>query len=164
MPATRSAAAFDIAGRLLAAFETNNRINEYMIRNVPAEAWDAKPPGGKGRSIAGIVAHMHNVRLMWLKPAGAIGPLPAKIESDNLTQEGAIAALEASCRAMLAILEPALRGDGRVKGFKPDVASFFAYLFAHDAHHRGQISMLARQLGHPLPQSAMYGMWEWGTR
>jgi hypothetical protein len=24
--------------------------------------------------------------------------------------------------------------------------------------------MLARQLGHPLPQKAMFGMWEWGTR
>ena len=164
MPATKSAADFDIADRLLAAFETNNRINEYMIRNVPVETWDAKPPGGKGRSIAAIVAHMHNVRLMWLKAAGGVGPLPAKLETDKLTQDGAIAALEESCRAMLGILQPALRGDGRVKGFKPDVASFLAYLFAHDAHHRGQISMLARQLGHPVPQSAMYGMWEWGTR
>jgi hypothetical protein len=24
--------------------------------------------------------------------------------------------------------------------------------------------MLARQLGHPLPQKAMFGMWEWGSR
>jgi hypothetical protein len=24
--------------------------------------------------------------------------------------------------------------------------------------------MLARQVGHPLPQKAMFGMWEWGTR
>jgi hypothetical protein len=24
--------------------------------------------------------------------------------------------------------------------------------------------MLARQLGHPLSQSTMYGLWEWGTR
>jgi hypothetical protein len=24
--------------------------------------------------------------------------------------------------------------------------------------------MLARQLGHPLPQKAMFGMWEWGKR
>jgi uncharacterized damage-inducible protein DinB len=37
-------------------------------------------------------------------------------------------------------------------------------LIAHDAHHRGQIAMLARQLGHALPQKAMFGMWEWGTR
>jgi len=24
--------------------------------------------------------------------------------------------------------------------------------------------MVARQLGHPLPQKAMFGMWEWGSR
>jgi uncharacterized damage-inducible protein DinB len=47
---------------------------------------------------------------------------------------------------------------------KPDVGAFLTYLVAHDAHHRGQIAMLARQVGHPLPQKAMFGMWEWGTR
>lgn len=46
------------------------------------------------------------------------------------------------------------------KGFRPDVAGFLGYLIAHDAHHRGQITMLAQQLGHPLPQKAMFGMWE----
>jgi len=62
------------------------------------------------------------------------------------------------------VLKGALESDGRVKGFRPDVAGFFGYLIAHDAHHRGQIWMLARQVGHPLPQKAMFGMWEWGTR
>ena len=37
------------------------------------------------------------------------------------------------------------QSDGRVKGFRPDVAGFLGYLIAHDAHHRGQITMLARQ-------------------
>lgn len=72
--------------------------------------------------------------------------------------------LEQSRDALRAVLSNALEGDGRVKGFKPDVASFFGYLIAHDAHHRGQVTMLARQVGHSLPQKAMFGMWEWGTR
>jgi uncharacterized damage-inducible protein DinB len=46
----------------------------------------------------------------------------------------------------------------------PDVAGFVGYLIAHDAHHRGQITMLARQSGHAIPQKAMFGMWEWGVR
>jgi uncharacterized damage-inducible protein DinB len=62
------------------------------------------------------------------------------------------------------VLRNAFTTDGKVKGFKPDVGSFLAYLLAHDAHHRGQITMLARQLGHPVSQSAMFGIWEWGTR
>ena len=58
----------------------------------------------------------------------------------------------------------ALASNGRIKNFRPDVAGFLGYLIAHDAHHRGQIAMLARQIGHPLPQKTMFGMWEWGSR
>jgi len=34
----------------------------------------------------------------------------------------------------------------------------------HDAHHRGQIVQLARQLGHPISQQTMIGMWQWARR
>jgi hypothetical protein len=67
------------------AFATNNRINEYLIRNLPDEAWRAVPPGGKGRDIASIFAHLHNVRLMWLKSAGKTSPLPDKLEGDRFS-------------------------------------------------------------------------------
>lgn len=164
MAAKPVAVQFDVVERLLAAYSTNNRINEYLIRNIPEAAWTADPPGGKGRSIPAIIAHMHSVRIMWLKSAGGGDPLPAKLEGAGFSKDEGVAALQTSAQAMLRVLEQALRGDGRIKGFKPDVASFLGYLFAHDAHHRGQISMLARQLGHALPQSAMYGLWEWGTR
>ena len=43
---------------LLNALDTNSRINLYLIENLPAEAWKAEPPGGKGRTIAAIVAHI----------------------------------------------------------------------------------------------------------
>jgi uncharacterized damage-inducible protein DinB len=62
------------------------------------------------------------------------------------------------------LLGRSLASDGRIRGFKPDAASFFAYKFAHEAHHRGQIAMLARQMGLPLSKSVGFGMWEWGTR
>jgi uncharacterized damage-inducible protein DinB len=62
------------------------------------------------------------------------------------------------------VIKNALEGDGRIRNFRPDVAGFIGYLIAHDAHHRGQITMLARQVGYPLPQKAMFGMWEWGVR
>jgi len=110
-----------------------------------------------------MVGHIHNVRLMWLKAAAKDIALPAKLEGEFTAKEAA-AALDESYRAMNQLVGDALRGDGKIKGFKPDVGSFLGYLFAHDAHHRGQIAMLARQVGHPLPQKAMFGMWEWGVR
>jgi uncharacterized damage-inducible protein DinB len=155
-------ATFELIDALLHAYDTNDRINHFLIRAVPPEVWSAKPP--KGRDIASIVAHMHNVRLMWLKAAVKTEATPAKLEAAGLTPDGAIAGLSESCAALRAVLASALATDGKIKGFKPDAASFLAYLLAHDAHHRGQISMLARQLGHPISQSAMFGMWEWGVR
>jgi len=149
---------------MAAAYATNNRINEYLIANLPDEAWRAVPPGGKGRDIASIFAHLHNVRLIWLKSAGKTSKLPEKLEGEAFSKKDAIKALNESWQATDALLREAMNGDGRIKGFKPDVYAFIGYLFAHEGHHRGQIAMLARQTGHPLRKSAGFGMWEWGTR
>jgi len=163
MPAKKPPVPFVVADALLGAYAINNRINIYLVQNVPDEAWIAKPPGGKGRDIASIVAHMHNVRLMWLKASGA-ADIPAKVDPANVTKQRAVRALQASWKALEDTLRASLDGPGNIKGFKPDAVGFFGYLVAHDAHHRGQITMLARQLGHPVSQSVMFGMWEWGTR
>ncbi|MBZ5688184.1 MAG: DinB family protein [Acidobacteriia bacterium] len=148
---------------LLNALDTNNRINLYLIENLPTEAWNAKLPDGKGRTIAAIVAHMHNVRVMWLKAAKA-EEIPEQLDRATVTLAQATRALDGSRAALHKLCRQALETDGRIKGFRPDVAGFVGYLIAHDAHHRGQIAMLARQLGHPLPQKAVFGMWEWGRR
>lgn len=152
---------FDLKTSLLSAFATNNRIDQYLIENVPAEAWSAKPPEGRGRTIAAIAAHIHNVRLLWLKAAG-VTKLPVKLEETASAKE-VLNALSESHDALAPLLSAALE-SGQVKSFKPDAASFYAYLIAHDAHHRGQIASLARRLGHAIPQSVGFGMWEWGSR
>jgi uncharacterized damage-inducible protein DinB len=149
---------------LLNAFNTNNRINQYLIDSIPPAAWRAKPPDGKGRTVAAIVAHMHNVRVMWLKVAAKGSKIPGQLDRAKVTPGQALRAIEHSRLALSVVISGALESDGRVRGFRPDVAGFVAYLVAHDAHHRGQIAMLARQVGHPLPQKAMFGMWEWGSR
>ena len=165
-PSAQSAGAeggFPLADALLRAFETNDRINHYLLDGLSDEAWTAEPPGGKGRTIAAIVAHMHNVRVMWLKAAKA-ATLPEQLDRNTVTRAAAAAALVESHAALAALLAESLRADGRIKGFRPDVGGFFAYLVAHDAHHRGQTTMLARQVGHPISQKTMFGMWEWNSR
>ena len=149
---------------LLNAFNTNDRINHYLIDNLPRPAWVGKPPAGKGRSVPAIIAHMHNVRIMWLKASATGTRIPAQLDRAKLTPAQALRGLEQSRQALSVVISRALTGDGRVKGFRPDVAGFLGYLISHDAHHRGQITMLARQMGHPLSQKAMFGMWEWGSR
>jgi uncharacterized damage-inducible protein DinB len=153
----------NIPTAILNAFNTNNRINQYLIDNLPPAAWKAKPADGKGRTIAAIVAHMHNVRVMWLKAAKAV-EIPPQLDRATVTPSQAMRAMENSRHSLCVVINQALASDGRVRSFRPDVIGFVGYLIAHDAHHRGQIAMMARQVGHPLPQRAMFGMWEWGTR
>jgi len=156
--------AFEPVDAMLRAWATNNRIDVYLIENVPDEAWRAKPPNGKGRDIASLFAHLHNVRLMWLKSVDKNAALPVKLEGETCSKEEAVSALRESSAALDGVLRKALSGDGKIPGFKPDAGSFLAYLLAHDAHHRGQVCMLARQVGHPVSKSAGFGLWEWGTR
>ena len=159
-----------LADAMLAAFDTSDRINHYLIENLPAESWRAEPPNGKGRDIASIVAHMHNVRVMWLKAAGGKpsperdATIPEQLDRHKVTPAQARKGLAESRDAIHEVLKASLATDGRIKGFRPDTAGFIGYLIAHDAHHRGQITMLARQAGHPISQKTMFGMWEWGSR
>jgi len=158
---------FSLPQALLTSFDTNDRINRYMIENLPAEAWRAEPPARKGRDVAAVVAHMHNVRVMWLKATKTAAKVPEQLDRFTVTLAQAKKALDASRAALREVLHSSLNdadGLGRIKGFRPDAAGFFGYLIAHDAHHRGQITMLARQVGHSIPQKAMFGMWEWGVR
>jgi uncharacterized damage-inducible protein DinB len=163
MPTSAAKAApFELVPALLRAFDTNEKVNQFLLDQLAPEAWDAEPRSKKGRDVRAIVAHIHNVRVMWLKAAAKGSKIPAKLDRDKVTVAGAKRGLAESHEALRAVIEAALKSDGRIKGFRPDVASFIGYLIAHDAHHRGQVSMLARQAGHPLPQSAQFGMWEWG--
>ena len=102
MPTKKPQAPFAIADALIGAYATNNRINVYLVRNLPEEAWRAKPPGGKGRDIASMVAHIHNVRLMWLKASGA-KEIPPKVEPTTVTKQEALHALEVSSGGHLKI-------------------------------------------------------------
>lgn len=156
--------AIQLPAALRNAFDTNNRINEYLIESIPAETWKMQAQDGKGRTIAAIVAHMHNVRVMWLKVSAKGSEIPAQLNRATVTPAQAVRALEQSCQALGNLIGHALDSDGRIKGFRPDAAGFVGYLIAHDAHHRGQIAMLARQLGQPLPQKVTFGMWEWSSR
>lgn len=164
MAAAKKAEVFDPIASILQAWGTNGRINAYLVANVPDEAWHAKPPGGKGRTVAAIFAHIHNVRLMWLKSVDKDAALPEKLDGELCSKAGVMSALVESEAALTTVLDAALHGDGKVRGFKPDAGGFAAYLLAHEAHHRGQITQLCRLVGFAVSQSTNFGLWAWGTR
>jgi uncharacterized damage-inducible protein DinB len=83
----------------------------------------------------------------------------------------AAAALKKSAAQCVRMLREALsEGPGRkITKFSrgswtrtwPAGGTMFAYMFAHEAHHRGQVLLLAHQLGYRLPAKIMGGIWQW---
>jgi uncharacterized damage-inducible protein DinB len=150
------------ADAVLRSFAIHNRIHLYLLAALPPEVWSAPPPGGKGRTIAALVSHIHKVRLMWMQ-AARLKDIPAELDKTASIAD-AKEALAASDAAVRDWLTPILNGNAKISGFKPDAWAFVAYLIAHEAHHRGQILLVARQLGYPVNQKTSYGLWEWGVR
>ncbi|MCC7014566.1 MAG: DinB family protein [Planctomycetes bacterium] len=154
----------DLGSALVDALATSERINQYLLEHLEPSAWDTPAPVGKGRTIRGIVAHLHNVRVLWLSVSAPEIPAPAKVQREQLTLDDAKLALRASAEALGELVRRALAGGGHVKDFKPDVVGFASYVIAHEAHHRGQICLIARMLGQPLSQQVGFGLWEWRKR
>jgi uncharacterized damage-inducible protein DinB len=170
MPRLSAAPRTDLHQEMAQAYIVNDRMNQLLLEHLDAWAWRAKLPGQKGRTIADIFAHVHNIRRKWLRLSTPHLKLPAQLDRRRCTQKQARAALAESalrCSEMLA--EALTVPQGRVQSFLRDGwtrpwrpgAAMFAYMISHDAHHRGQACMLAHQLGFRLPIAAGYGMWGW---
>ncbi len=170
----RAAAEANIREVLLETYAANDRMNQLLFEHLDADAWRAKPPGLnrlKGRTIAAIFAHMHNNRLVWLKRSAPHLRCPAPLDPVRCTVKQTATAHRKSAARCLQMLREALSEnlDRRVTKFSrgswasvwPAGATMFAYMFAHDAHHRGQVIALAHQLGYLLPERAAYGIWHW---
>jgi uncharacterized damage-inducible protein DinB len=151
--------------QLVETWRINNRINLYLLDAISLEQL-ADLLSSKGRNVAAQFAHLHNVRLMWLK---AVSPAAlksvAKIENDQpIDKELLRSSLTGSGAAIESLLRDAIEHDGRVKGFRPHVPAFLGYMIAHDAHHRSQIIIALKQSGHTIDKKISYGIWEWGSR
>ncbi len=163
MPAKKNAPALDCRVSLEEMLAVSESINQGLLQAVAEAAWSSAPPSGKGRSIAQLFAHIHNVRLMWLV-AQKRDDLPKKLDAETITKAAVRQALGESSAALRAVIrEAAQTPEGRIRDFKPNVAHFVAYLISHEAHHRGQVTQLVRSLGHALDQKSMFGMWQWST-
>jgi len=168
MPRLARAPAVDLPKGMQDSYAVNDRMNQLLLEHLDPRAWRARVPGGKARTIAAIFAHMHNIRCKWLRLSAPHLKPPPRLDRARCTQQQVKQALAQSAKLCSRMLGEALC-EGRVKKFHRDGwarpwtpgASMFAYMIVHDAHHRGQVCMLAHQLGFPLTGKAGYGMWSW---
>jgi uncharacterized damage-inducible protein DinB len=152
-------------------FAANERVNQMLIEHLDPAVWNAKPPG-RVRSIAAIFTHMHNVRTKWIRLSAPHLKAPRQLNRARATPEQVRAGLSESaarCAEMLAEALDYVGGGGRVPMFLrdgwarpwPAGVEMLCYMVGHEAHHRGQVCMLAHQMGFPLAQKVTSGMWDW---
>lgn len=151
----------DADRELLEAFDHSCRVSEYLISVLPKKLWHAEQPGREERSIAAIVAHMQSVRRTFAKLGGA-EPAPDPLDRSSVTPAVALRAFRQSRTALGGLFRVSLnRGEARIKGLPRRTVNMMVYLIQHDAHHRGQICMMARALGHRLWKDDVMRIWGW---
>ena len=157
-------------------FLANDRINQILIEHLDPAAWGTRPPTAKPpgknnvRTIAAIFTHMHNVRAKWVRLTAPHLKVPPQLNRAHCTPQQARAGLAESAARCAEMLAEALGGGGgRVEKFRRDGwarpwpvgVEMLCYMLSHEAHHRGQVCMLAHQLGFPLPTEVASGIWNW---
>jgi uncharacterized damage-inducible protein DinB len=159
---------------VLAAWSTSSRVTDYLVEHLPPALWAATVPGIPRRTIRAIGAHLHNSRCSWIRTLGDEHGIaaPARVDHRAVTPRQLRAALKRSSRGIAALLVLGCYSGGRIppsrayvwRNLPLDVGHVLAYFVAHEGHHRGQIVMVARQLGHRLPREVPEGLWQWTTR
>jgi uncharacterized damage-inducible protein DinB len=159
---TKQSRPVDVGAALLRAYSASARVNQYLVERLHPSVWRAKPPAPRMRTVAALVAHFHNCGLVYLKRAAPTVAVPAELDRFRVTAAQAARALAAKRHAVLEVATVAIERGGRIGS--QDAATFLAYYMVHDGHHRGQILLQARLLGHPVSEETMSGMWQWGVR
>jgi uncharacterized damage-inducible protein DinB len=170
----------EIRDTLLETYAANDAMNQLILELLDPRAWRAQPPGKNpekkpekkngGRTIAAIFAHVHNARLKWLKGSAPHLKCPPPLNPHRCTINQAASAHRKSATQCLLMLKDALSAmpNRRVTKFYRDSwmptwragGTMFTYMFAHEAHHRGQILMLAHQLGYRVMDKSPH-IWQW---
>jgi uncharacterized damage-inducible protein DinB len=164
----------DLRSSVLAAWRTNCRVTAFLVEELPTALWDAAIPGvAPRRTLRTVVAHLHNTRARWIRTLGLPHgvQVPPLVDLRRVTRRELLSALTRSGKGIEAILTLGLDAGGQVppspvytwRNLPLDVGHVLTYFAGHEAHHRGQVIMVARQLGHRLPASVTNGLWQWSA-
>ncbi|MFI5183457.1 MAG: DinB family protein [Vicinamibacteria bacterium] len=157
----------DAAG-LIAAWRTNNRATVFLVEHLPLALWSRQVPGIPRLTVGMIAAHIHNSRCSWIRSLGARHgvKVPRRVDLRQVRPPELVKALSRSSEGMVRLIELGIAHEGRVppaawQNFPTDLHHFLSYFAAHEGHHRGQLCMVARQLGQRLPKGIADGLWQW---
>jgi uncharacterized damage-inducible protein DinB len=159
---------------MLNTWKTNNRVTIFLVEHLPAELLDVPVPGAPRRTVRMLTGHIHNARCMWIKTLGKEHGIavPRSVDRYKVKPRDLITALDRSSAGILNLLKLGFDQGGSIpttssyvwRNLPLDVGHVLGYFIAHEGHHRGQIVMLARQMGCRLPVEVTGGLWHWSKR
>jgi len=140
----------------------NNRVNLMLLEQLSDDQLDARPsPDARVRSVGDQFAHVHNIRIYWLKAQAPVAARGLKeIEKGSGSKRLLKQSLEASAEAIAGILAES-EASGKMKSWKRGPAAFLGYLLAHEGHHRGQIILHLKYAKQPIDKTFAYDLWDW---
>lgn len=153
---------------VVAAWRTTNRATTFLVEHLPSAIWSSPVPGIPRQTIGSLAAHLHNSRCSWIKALGGrhgVKP-PRLVDLRRVRPAELVKALARSSEGMVELIALGRANGDRLpratwQNFPTDLEHFLGYFAAHEGHHRGQICMVARQLGLRLPRSVTGGIWQW---
>ena len=77
--------ASDLHDAMLETYAVNQRMNQLVLDHLDPRAWRAKTPGKRGRTIAAIFTHVHNIRRKWLRLSAPHLKLPPPLDRARCT-------------------------------------------------------------------------------
>jgi uncharacterized damage-inducible protein DinB len=111
---------------------------------------------------------------MWIKTLGKEHgvKVPSAVDRHKVKPNQLIRALDQSSRGIASLLTLGFDRGGTLpnssayvwRNLPLDVGHVLTYFVAHEAHHRGQIVMIARQLECKLPVEVTGGLWHFSKR
>ena len=152
-----------LADEVLRCWKINNQVDIILLKALPAVIWPMKIPGYQHKTVRMMGAHLHNARCGWINTLGRKWKIlaPPMVDNKDVAVRSLMAALNASAETMTELLAAGMDNNNKLPGFAPGAVQFKHYMVAHEAHHRGQLIMASRQLGHPFPTPAMGKLWQW---
>ena len=153
-----------LESQLVEAWRMSNEANLYLLGKLPKEYLEDRY-ASRTRTVAAQFAHMHNVRLRWLKHSAP--KLADQVEGFAKGAQPGKAELKKALRASEKVIAQYLvecEDRGSVKNWNGSPATILGYLIAHEAQHRGLAMVAMRISGRKLPNEVVYGQWQWGKK